>query len=104
MVKKEVFHCDNCQKQSPSFTQGAELPYVHGWRSLTNFEFKASSEYKHEIILKHFCSNECMLSFIDKFIREQEDALEQAQARHTAHERQPQPLLTNVIKSHLAKF
>ena len=75
MAKKEVFICDYCNRQSPSFREGSGLPYQHGWRTLTGFEFKASPQYKHEIILKHFCSNQCMFAFIQVFVSEQEQAL-----------------------------
>lgn len=87
MVKKEVFVCDYCNKQSSSITEGSEFPYVQGWRSLTNFEFKLSSEYRHEVIMKHFCSNQCLLSFIQRFIVEQEDALQLSLAKHREPEK-----------------
>lgn len=87
MVKKEVFVCDYCNKQSPSLTEGSEFPYVQGWRSLTNFEFKLSSEYRHEVIMKHFCSNQCLLSFMQRFIVEQEDALQLSLAKHREPEK-----------------
>lgn len=76
MVKKDVFICDYCNKHSNPITEGASFPFTQGWRSLTNFEFKLSSEYRHELILKHFCSNNCMISFLQRFILEQEDELQ----------------------------
>lgn len=75
MAKKEVFICDYCNKQSPSFNEGSGLPYQQGWRTLNSFEFKASHQFKHETILKHFCSNECLMAHIHTFISEQEQAL-----------------------------
>lgn len=86
MTKKEVFICDKCGKQSQSFTQGSDIPYHLGWRSLKNFEFKASSEFKHETILKQFCSTECMFSFIEKFIYDQEDELQLNFMKQGKHE------------------
>ena len=93
MVKKEVFICDNCGKQSPSLTEGIDFPYVQGWRSLTNFEFKLSSDYKHESILKHFCSNPCMLKFMEKFVYEQEDALQFNNSKNSFKETEGYPFL-----------
>lgn len=78
MAKKEVFTCDYCNSQSPSFLEGIGIPYHQGWRSITSFEFKASAQYKHEAILKHFCSNECLIAFVQHFIEEQEQVILQA--------------------------
>lgn len=75
MVKKEVFICDNCAKTSPNLTEGLDPPYMHGWRYMDEFEFKASPHYRHEVIRKHFCSNHCMLDFIQHFIMEEEDKI-----------------------------
>lgn len=75
MAKKEVFVCDYCNRQSSSFNEGSGIPYQHGWRTLTSFEFKASQQYKHETILKHFCSNNCMFGFLQVFVAEQEQAI-----------------------------
>lgn len=95
MVKKEVFQCDYCHKHSPVMTLGDTFPYVHGWRSMTNFEFKASNDFRHEIIMKHFCSNECLLSFISRFIHDQEDELQMA--RQQIGREQPLGMIANVI-------
>jgi len=75
MVKKEVFICDNCNRQSPSFFEGSGIPYGLGWRALTNFEFKATAQFKHETILKHFCSSNCLLEFVNNFVYGQEQEL-----------------------------
>lgn len=99
MVKKEVFICDNCRKQSPSITEGTDFPYVQGWRSLTSFEFKISSEYKHEAILKHFCSNACMLACMEKFVYEQEDLLQHALLKNASVQIQEEkPFLKQVMR------
>jgi len=68
MAKKEVFVCDFCNKPSPHVSLEDGPPYDNGWKSLTNFEFKASEEFRHELILKHFCSNHCMISFLNSFV------------------------------------
>ncbi|MBI3334723.1 hypothetical protein HYZ97_04510 [Candidatus Pacearchaeota archaeon] len=96
MAKKEVFLCDHCSKQSQSLTHGSEVPYSLGWRSLTNFEFKASSEFRHESILKHFCSNACLLAFIEKFVYEQEDQLQVTISKAKPEKKAlPLPLITH---------
>lgn len=77
MTKKEVFICDYCNTQSPSFSEGSGIPYQQGWRTLNSFEFKFTNQYKHESILKHFCSNQCMIAHIQTFIAEQEQAVVQ---------------------------
>ena len=79
MTKKEVFLCDQCGVSSMNInernTPDAEPPYVQGWRHLEHFEFKASQNYRHQTIRKHFCCTECMVSFLGGFIRAQEEAL-----------------------------
>ena len=50
MAKKEIFLCDNCGKTSIDLTESSELPYIQGWRYLNDFEFKASTPFRHQII------------------------------------------------------
>lgn len=80
MAHKEIFQCDHCHEQSPPVQRGESLPYLHGWRELTNFAFKASSDYKHETILKHFCSDTCLLQHVEQFLRDQQATLATMQA------------------------
>lgn len=75
MAKKDVFICDNCSKISAEVSEGSDLPYFHGWRSLNAFEFKASTSFRHQTMQKHFCSSHCMLFFLERFINEQEEKL-----------------------------
>ncbi|MEK6927118.1 MAG: hypothetical protein AABX11_01665 [Nanoarchaeota archaeon] len=75
MARKEVFTCDYCNLQSPSFSEGSGIPFNLGWRVLNSFDFKASHQYKHETIMKHFCSNHCLLAHVQTFIQEQEQNL-----------------------------
>ncbi|MBS3089849.1 hypothetical protein J4461_03150 [Candidatus Pacearchaeota archaeon] len=82
MAKKEVFICDNCGKASSELAEGLEIPYQQGWRYLEEFEFKASLNYRHETIRKHFCSNNCLLSFIGLFIKDQEEKLQISQTQN----------------------
>jgi len=77
MAKKDVFLCDNCNRMSAEVTEGSDLPYLHGWRSLNAFEFKASASFRHQTMSKHFCSSTCMLFFLERFIQEQEERLHQ---------------------------
>ena len=58
-----------------SDSPNTEPPYVQGWRYLADFEFKASQQYRHQTIRKHFCCTECMISFLGAFVRIQEEAL-----------------------------
>ncbi len=75
MVKKEVFICDYCNSQSPAYNENSGIPFQLGWRTLTSFEFKASAQYKHETVLKQFCSNNCMFAYMQVFVMEQEQSL-----------------------------
>ncbi len=104
MAKKDVFICDYCHKQSPPITEGSNFPYVQGWRSLTNMEFKLSSEYRHELILKHFCSNKCTLAFIERFIYEQEDELQLSLSQKQNQHQQPEKKHVSMLEPIKAIF
>jgi len=63
-----TFECDNCKKKSNEFEQPAKMPYESGWRFLYHAEIKIGRENAIQIKDKHFCSDECLLSFIkEKF-------------------------------------
>lgn len=80
MANKEIFQCDQCHEQSPPVNRGESLPYLYGWRELTSFGFRASPDYTHETILKHFCSDTCLLHHVEQFMREQQATLATVQA------------------------
>tara|TARA_B100000315_G_C14436257_1_gene522558 strand:- start:496 stop:768 length:273 start_codon:yes stop_codon:yes gene_type:complete len=75
MAKKDVFICDNCEVISQIVSEQSELPYANGWRQIEFFEFKASKEFKHGLMKKQFCTSNCMLHFMKRFIQSEEEAL-----------------------------
>ncbi|PIN93571.1 hypothetical protein COU54_02740 [Candidatus Pacearchaeota archaeon CG10_big_fil_rev_8_21_14_0_10_31_24] len=73
MVRREVFVCDNCELVSTILLEGANPPYHQGWKRLESFEFQSSENCTHPLMRKHFCSSNCMLDFLEKFMRTQEE-------------------------------
>ena len=78
MVRREVFICDGCDLVSTILLEGAEPPYHQGWKRLESFEFKSSENSTHPLMRKHFCSSNCMLNFLENFMRTQEEELYEA--------------------------
>lgn len=75
MAKKDVFICDNCEIVSQIVLENSELPYANGWRQIEYFEFKATNDKTHSFMKKQFCSSHCMLHFIERFVKIQEEEI-----------------------------
>lgn len=56
-------------------SEESDIPYANGWRHLEGFDFKATQRHNHVVMKKHFCSSECLLDYIVRFVRMQEEEL-----------------------------
>ena len=64
-ITQTIFTCDNCDKMSD---KEKEFPYDKGWYYLYNFEGKVAKNSKFHYDDKHFCSKQCLRTFILKKI------------------------------------
>lgn len=68
-IDKTLFICDTCGHEQE--IKDENFPYDDGWQYLYNLELKLGGVTK---ILKddHFCSIDCLIKCITKFIKENE--------------------------------
>ena len=72
-MKKQYteFICDECKKEK-LVEEKYGFPYIDNWFYLHNFNFKSFTKIDINITEKrekHFCSKNCMLSYITKLLK-----------------------------------
>ena len=68
VIQKLVFICDECSKKTRDYKKFSEFPYQDGWTYVHNFALKVAKDKQVNIHDKHYCSKECMIINVNKFM------------------------------------
>jgi len=73
-MKKErtliSFECDECAKSTEELEQPTRPPYDSGWIYLHQLIFKITKDKEINLKDKHFCSEDCFISWLNRQIKE----------------------------------